>query len=642
MVAEGVVLVPAGPREALLLREVVSAGGERTVRYRFLTPAGYEVARLEGPDPAGAASSLDGATLAVRRAEVLVDGQGFADNGIEITYDRFHRALRPGSLGFLQYSAEANNTPLTSMHPSWTTVQSMISIDATNVPNQTDPGDPSSATILPEVWDFTGVPASNLPFRTFNTIRDDLAGNVCAQVCALRDVSASPPDGTWQSYLKIDGYTAGGAQYTRDIFDINDNDTGANPSIDVPYVAQDELNADDRTQICFQQSAGGAQRFLRFFRFTGASPATATMGVGDTWTSGAWTECDNANGLRLTAASICGSQCWPGCSTADPRARGRLGAGAGFRSTIVEDGWIHVPAGNYLPSLLLRQDTDLQAGLDFISVCQLGTTNNRAFDYFWLNDSYGFLALVSSPANETMPPNDWSAAGNVTDGADFTWGPFPPYQTEARACLAGTRVSWALPADGSNIGSAPRVSAYGYVVSWGSLSDPEQLADWTTNPNHTPLPGEAGYMAAPPGSEPTSTIITSWPGPSINATVVTALRYTDPDVGDAKTYRSAALYKVTENPAKLNPATFQVGTSVAPLTQRIGTDIVLSWPAVAGASSYRVRVWNLATKAEVPCPGTLNCSPTGTSTVHAGAALSSTNYGYRVFAVDPCGALSTD
>ena len=36
---------------------------------------------------------------------------------------------------------------------------------------------------------------------------DSIAGwNACLETCALRDVNPSPPDGTWQSYLKIDGY----------------------------------------------------------------------------------------------------------------------------------------------------------------------------------------------------------------------------------------------------------------------------------------------------------------------------------------------------------------------------------------------------------------------------------------------------
>lgn len=631
-VAEGIVLLPAGPREAVLVRETTTASGASRLRYRFLTAEGREVATLDvAPEGAGR----------LTRVSLLSADGTLANNGIKIPYTSFHRALTPGFLGFLQFGVQTS-TPLTSVNPAWTGVNPMIAINATNVPYQPDPGDPSSATTLPEVWNFTGLTTSNLTYRLFNTVRSDLVGNICAQACASRDLSAAPPDGTWQSYLKIDVFAPGGAFSTRNIFDINDNDTGANPSIDVPYVAQDENNVQGRTQICFQQSVGGAARLLKFFQFTGASPAAAMMGVGDTWTSGAWTECDDTHGLRLTAASACGSSCWPGCTTADPRGRGRLGAGVGFRSTVIEDGWVKVPSGNYLPSLLMRQDTDIQAGLDFLSLCQLGTTNNRAFDYFWLNASYGFVASVSSVANETMPANDWTASGNVTDGAIFTWGPYPPYQTEARACLAGTKVSWSLPADGSNLGTSPGVTAYGYVVSWGSSTDPEQLADWAANPNHTPLPGAVGYLAAPVGSEPTSTIITGWPGASINATVVTALKYTDPDVADLTTYRSAALYKVTENPAKLSAATFRVGQSVAPFVQKSGSNLVLAWPAVAGAASYHLRVFNLDTKSEIACPVGLNCNPVSNTATHTGAGTGSARYGYLVTATDPCGAASAD
>jgi len=632
-VAEGVVLLPAGPREVLLLRETTSTGsGPARLSYRFLTAEGREVATLD-VEPEGAGQ--------LARVSLLSADGTLANNGIKIPYASFHRALAPGFLGFLQYGVQTS-TPLTSVNPAWTGVGPMIAINGTNVPYQPDPGDPSSATTLPEVWNFSGLTTANLSYRLFNTVRGDLTGNTCAQVCANRDQSAAPPDGTWQYYLKIDVFAPGGAFSTRNIFDINDNDTGANPSIDVPYVAQDENNVQGRTQICFQQSVGGAARLLKFFQFTGASPAVATMGVGDTWTSGAWTECDDTHGLRLTAASACGNSCWPGCTTADPRGRGRLGSGVGFRSTILEDGWVKVPTGNYLPSLLMRQDTDIQAGLDFLALCQLGTTNNRAFDYFWLNSSYGFVASVSSVANETMPANDWTASGNVTDGAIFTWGPYPPYQTEARACLAGTKVSWSLPADGSNLGTATDVSAYGYVVSWGASTDPEQLADWTTNPNHTPLPGVAGYLAAPVGAEPTSTIITGWPGASINATVVTALKYTDPDVADQTTYRSAALYKVTENPAKLSAASFRVGQAVAPFVQKSGSNLALSWPAVAGAASYHLRVFNLDTRLEIVCPAGLNCNPATNSATHTGAGTGAARYGYLVTATDPCGAASAD
>ena len=76
--------------------------------------------------------------------------------------------------------------------------------------------------------------------------------------------------------MKIDVFNPSGTRHTRDMFTLNDNDTGANPSIDVPFTAQDELDTDDRTQVCFQQSAGGAERFLKFFRFTGSSRLTET------------------------------------------------------------------------------------------------------------------------------------------------------------------------------------------------------------------------------------------------------------------------------------------------------------------------------------------------------------------------------
>ncbi|HKQ61611.1 MAG TPA: hypothetical protein VJS92_09970 [Candidatus Polarisedimenticolaceae bacterium] len=629
VVGEGVVLVPAGPREALLVRETVHNAGASERRYRFLDGAGRTVALLEG--------------VALDRAELLSSPAPLADNGIEIRYPEFHQTLMAGATGFLQYTTNGD-TALTAMQPAWTSVANMISIDQTAVPYQPDPGDPGSAVVLPEVWDFSVLQKPSLTRRTFDSTRNDAAGIACAASCAVANLGANPPDGTWQGYLKLDRYAAGGSRLTRDVFLLNDNDTGANPSIDVPFVSQDELNSDDWTQACFQQSAGGVNRFLRFFRFTGPDPASATLGVGDQWTSGAWTECDDSHGLRLTVASTCGAQCWPGCSTADPRARGMLGAGAGFRMTALEDGWVKVAAGNYLPALLLRQDTDLQAGLDFISLCQLGSQRQYAFDYFWVHRKYGLLATVSSltDASATMPPDNWSALGNMTDGADFTWGPFPPFQTQARACLSGTLVSWSLPADGSNLNGEPNVSDYGYVVSWGSADDPEALADWNANPNHTPLPGQAGYLAAPAGSEPTSTVITGWPGAAIRATVVSALRYTDPDVHDVRSYRSAALYKVLEDPARLAASAFQVGNAVSPFVTRSGANLQLAWPAVAGASGYRLRVWDLATKAEIACPAGLDCNPATPAATHLGAGSSAASYGYRAYAVDPCGERSAN
>jgi len=631
-VAEGLALLPAGPREVVVLREVERGDATGRRSYRFVTRAGVTVAEIEGAAPDAQRP------FTIERASVL--GAEDAADGIAIPFLKFRDQLRPGSTGFLQYSAEAD-TPLTSIHPAWSSVAAMISIDQTAVGYQPDPGDPGSTQALPEVWDFTGLVAGNLGYRTFNSTRSDTGSWLC-NACATRDTGPAPADGTWQSYLKIDIYGPGGGIYTQDYFSLNDNDTGANPSIDVPYVQFDTLNAEDRTQVCFAQSAGGANRLLRFFRFEGPDPASAVLDVGDTWTSGAWTECDNTNGLKLTLASVCGDLCWPECTGTDPRARGRLTAGAGFRMTAIEDGWVHVPAGNYVPAVLLRQDTDLLAGLDFIGVCVLGATPNRSFDYFWVNEHYGLLANVSSPTSETIAAGDWSAAGNVSDGVDFTWGPFPPYQIEAQACLAGTRLRWALPADGSNLTGAPGVTDYGYVVSWGSSSDAEALADWTTNPNHSPLPGEPGYLAAPAGSEPTSFVIQGWAPSAVQATVTTAVRYVDPNAGDQRAYRSAAFFKVAENPARLDDLSFRVGNGVVPFTSVSGGDVALSWPAVAGASSYRVRVWDLDTRTEVACPATLNCTPTVPSPVHVGGAGGPGSYGYSAYAVDACGAPSSN
>ena len=639
VVAEGLALTLAGPREVLLLREVLDRQGVALLRYRMLTATGQLAAVLEGPLPEPGTSFLPA------RAAVLVETNSLADDGMTIAYEHLAAALDPGTTGFMQRSHSGSTIPLTAVDPSWTSVSETISIDQSGVSYQPDPGDPASEQTLPEVWDFTGLVSGTLSQRTFNTTRNDVAWSSCLESCATRDLSATPPDGTWQAYLKIDRFSAG-SPFTRDIFLLNDNDTGANPSIDVPFVAQDELNDSDRTQICFEDSAGGADRFLRFFQFTGATPATAVMGIGDSWTSGNWTSCNDANGLHLTAFSVCAvDACYPACEAplgADPRARGRIDGGpAGLRMTVLEDGWVHVPAGNYVPALLLRQDTDLEAGIDFFGTCNLGTQRQRFYDYFWVQERYGLLALVSSPndvaPDYNMPPDDWSVVGNGTDRADFTWGPYPPYQTEARACLSGTRVSWLLPADGSNLDDEAAVSDYGYVVSWGSLADPEALADWDTNPNHTPLPGEPGYLAAPSGGEPTSTVITSWGGSSINATVVTALTYTDPDAGDAVDYRSAAFYKVVEDPARLDPLTFEVGDGVVPFVTLDGADNDLAWPAVAGADGYHVRVFDLILKLEIPCPPGMDCEPAVPATTHPGGAADGGSYGYRAFAVDPCG-----
>jgi len=570
---------------------------------------------------------------------------------VQIPYSSRHRVLTPGATGFLQYSFVGTpatpTTPLSSIVNGWTSVPAMISIDQNNVSYLPDPADPSSQQVLPKVWDFTGLQTGTLSYRTFNTTRDDTAWDTCLQSCSVKNQTAAPPDGSWQGYLKIDTFLPNGSLQSHDLFMLNDNDAGADPSIDVPFVAFDELNADDREQICFDDSPGAGNRLLRFLKFRGANPSVAMMSAGDpAWSSGAWTNCTNGAGLYLTVASTCGNQCYPGCSApATPRARGMLDtvAGTGFRMTVVDEGYVHVPAGNYVPALLLRQDTDIQAGVSLFGTCNIGTQRNRAFDYFWVSDAYGLLASVSSPTDTTgsLPPDDWSSIGNATDGGDFTWGPYPPWQMSAQACLAGTKVSWALPADGSNLNGAPGVTDYGYVVSWGTQTDPVALADWNANPNHTPLPGQPGFLAAPAGSEPTSSLITTWPGSTINATVVTALRYTDPGAGDLRSYRSAAYFEVTKNPAHLDAATFRVGLSVAPFVSKSGADAQLSWPLVPGAAAYRIRVFDLATRLEIACPAGLDCHPTASSTTHVGGA-SGSSYGYRVTALDACGAESAD
>jgi hypothetical protein len=628
VVAEGVALLPAGPHEVLMLRERVQGSEGPRLRYRFVASNGEVVGLLEGaePDPG---KSFEPGYGELRAAPA-------ADDGLEIPYQKLSDALVPGATGFLQYSQE-NETALSAIHPDWAGVPEMVAIDSANVSYQPDPSDPSTLQLLPEVWDFTNLQTGVLDYRTFNTTRDGLAGNTCGEGCAAYDPGPDPPDGTWQAYLKIDNYDPLGAFLTRDIFDLNDNDTGADPSIDVPFVAQNELDVDGgRTQICFGQSAGGADRLLRFFQFTGADPASAVMGVGDVWDSGNWTECDNTNGLRLTATILCDDVCYPECGAVNPRARGLLGNGVGLRSTIVEDAWVHVAPGNYVRALLMQQITDIEAGIDLFGVCNLSPTRNRAIDYFWLHEDFGLLALVSSPSNDAIVADDWSIVGNVTDGADFTWGPYPPYQASAQACLSGTKIVWALPQDGSNLGGNPGVSDYGYVVSWGSLTDPEELADWTTNPNRTALPGDAGYLAAPAGSEPTSHVIGSWAEASIHATVVTAVRYNDPDVGDTHTYSSPAFYKVTADPARLDAGSFSVGNGVAPFVSKSGADLTLSWPAVAGAVAYSLQTFDLDTATPIACPAELNCTPMAPNATHTGAAASAANYGYRVFAVDSC------
>ena len=639
-VGEGVALLPSGPREVIVVREDERRDEQADSdevprrRLRFLDRRGGTVALLEGFAPG------PGSAFRPDRAETLAGGAIDANDGIELPYTDFHNALTPGSTGVMQWAVRGT-TPLTSLHPAWTSAGEMISIDEFDVLYQPDPGDPASEETLPEVWDWTGLLEANLTFRRMVTVRDDITGSApaCPESCAVRDQSANPADGTWQSYLKMD-YYSGGALFTRDIFALNDNDTGANPTIDVSYLSQDEMNTDDWTQICFSQSAGGAMRLFRFLRFSGPDPDTATMKVGESWYSGNWTECDDSNGLNLTTASQCDPLCWPQCNDTDPRGRGLLAANAGFLVSTIEDGWVHVPAGNYIPTILIRQDTDLELGIDFLfGVCNLGDQINHSFDYYWLHEDYGLLGRVSAPAEDghTMTPEDWSVLGNNADNAEFTWGPYPPYQTEAFACLSGTKVNWSLPADGSNLTGEPGIAQTGYVVSWGDETDPDLLGDWDTNPNRTPLPGEAGYLLSEPGSEVSSYVIDSWQGASINLTVTAGLTYTDPEYGDVLSYSSAALYKVTRNPARLDPATFRVSNNIDPFVTKQGSDLLLEWPPVDGADHYRVLVFDLTTQMEIPCPAGMDCLPIDPRTIHPGGATDGNQYGYRVVAVDPCG-----
>ncbi|MDH3627711.1 MAG: hypothetical protein OEV00_07080 [Acidobacteriota bacterium] len=630
VVAEGLLVTGMGPAEVLLVETRDLRDNSAPTSYLFLDRQGRALAGLTGRPGA------DG--FVVDKLETLQSFSPEADNLMTIDYQTFSNRLTPGRTGFLQYTT-VNDTVLSAIHPAWIDIPTMIATDASNVVIQPDGDDPGSQVTLPEVWEFGALDTAVLNFRTFNSTRDDQAGAPCFANCTTRDVTATPPDGTWQAYLKIATYDDLGTLYTEDFFALNDNDTGANPSIDVPFTGQDVLNASDRTQVCFEQSAGGADRFLRFFQFTGPDNATATMGVGDVWNSGNWPSCNDGNGLRLTAASQCGDQCYPGCTIPQPRAQGQLAGNSGFQMTVLEDGFVHVPAGNYLPSLLMRQDTDLIAGLDFIVSCALGSTPNRTFDFFWVNDTYGLLASVSSSNNDTITGTDWSANGNTSDGADFTWGPFPPVQMTADACLSGTRVDWSLPDDGSNLNGEPNIANYGYVVSWGTETTPEALADWTGNPNHSPLPGEGGYLSAPAGSEPTSYVISGWGGSDVRATVTTAIDYTDPDILDVTTFQSGAFYQILEDPARLDGVTFRVGDGVTPFTAINGGDIDLSWNAVAGADAYLITVYDLDTDLEIPCPAGMDCSPSTATATHVGGVAAG-NLAYRAFAVDACGEAS--
>ena len=99
---------------------------------------------------------------------------------------------------------------------------------------------------------------------------------------------------------------------------------------------------------------------------------------------------------------------------------------------------------------------------------------------------------------------------------------------------------------------------------------------------------------------------------------------------------------MVEDPARLSAGSFLVGNAVAPFVTRSGANLQLTWPAVAGAASYRIRVHDLATRAEIPCPAGLGCAPVGASAVHAGGAATAQGYGYTVYAVDPCGEASSN
>ncbi len=671
--AEGIALTPAGPAEVLLVREAIRDATETRTLFRFVSENGRTVA------------AFDAESGVPVRGSVLAEADRLADDGLTIAYQKLSDSLTPGSIGFLQYSMSFTGVncltdgdcglpnvicfgadpqamppvpgscraPLSDLRNDWAAITDATGIDLTNQVYLPDPTDSDTVLDLPEVWEFATLNVANLQQRTFNTIRDDTAWHTCLETCASKDQSANPPDGTWQAYLKIDNYDENGAFVTRDIFMFNDNDTGADPSIDVPFVVQDQANASDATQICFEDAGGNAaDRLLEFFQFTGADPASAALGVGDAWGSGNWTSCNASNGLALTLASVCDDACYPDCpgSLAAPKARGLFpsGPGVGLEGSIAEDGYLHVAAGNYIPALLLLQGTDLEAGGQLFGTCNISPTRLRGVDWFWIHERYGLMALISGPNDDgnnpcgLIQPDDWSCFDNRTDGADFTWGPFPPYQISAEACLNGTKIDWALPADGSNLTGEPNITDWGYVVSWGTETDPDLLADWNVNPNHTPLPGQGGYLAAPPGSEPTSYVITGWGGSSIGATVTTALRYTDPDAADTLPYRSAAFFRVVEDPARLDPLVFQVGNAVAPFVTKNGNDLDLAWPPVGGASGYSIQVFDLSTGLPIACPAGLDCAPATTTTTFGGGASTAALHGFRVFAVDSCGDPSSN
>ena len=81
---------------------------------------------------------------------------------------------------------------------------------------------------------------------------------------------------------------------------------------------------------------------------------------------------------------------------------------------------------------------------------------------------------------------------------------------------------------------------------------------------------------------------------------------------------------------------------MAPFVAVSGADLVLTWPAVAGAAAYQLRVWDLSTKQEIACPAGLDCAPVSPQATHAGGGSSGANLGYRAFAVDACGGVSSN
>ena len=169
----------------VLVRETIAEGAATLLRYLFVGTRGEPVALLEGPAVA------PGAAFVPKRAQLLAETPE-ANNGMQIRYTDFHQSLAAGATGFLQYSVQAN-TALSALNPAWTTVASMISIDQTNVPYPPDPGDPGSTQILPEVWDFTGLVRATIPYRTFNSTRNDAGGGPCLSACATANAGRTHP-----------------------------------------------------------------------------------------------------------------------------------------------------------------------------------------------------------------------------------------------------------------------------------------------------------------------------------------------------------------------------------------------------------------------------------------------------------------